>query len=356
MAKKSEKVINRCLYVILTVLFIKKSMKKFLFGIALAFGTILPIAVFAAGGGGGGSVPACSADTWSCGDWGDCSSAGTQTRTCVLTYDCPTVDTPRPPIDQSCTPPAPPAITPTSVPAATPTTSKPANHCSADTWTCANWSACDPDGVQKRHCQKTVDCPAVDTPEPVPIQKCDHLQCGNLPTLRERILCRINLSPAGVARELEIQYLPEECRADKDSTEKTDCIARYKSLQPCWNLPVGEGRLACARAVVKIGPVISDEVKTCEGKTGAEAVACKKDIREKVLYMIKFRFYDLEQRAEDLITRGAPAQTATDFVIFIEQEKQAFNNATTDDARIAVIDAVRTAWQQFVAAVKNQVR
>lgn len=60
--------------------------------------------------------PACTSDTWTCGAWGSCSSGGSQTRTCNMTFDCSTVTTPSPATSQACTPPVvtpPPAATPT---------------------------------------------------------------------------------------------------------------------------------------------------------------------------------------------------------------------------------------------------
>jgi len=46
---------------------------------------------------------ACTADTWTCGEWSTCSADGSQTRTCTLTFDCAGVDTPSPATTQACT-------------------------------------------------------------------------------------------------------------------------------------------------------------------------------------------------------------------------------------------------------------
>ncbi|HYE60127.1 MAG TPA: cadherin-like beta sandwich domain-containing protein [Candidatus Kapabacteria bacterium] len=51
----------------------------------------------------------CTADTWVCDNWNACQSNGTQTcATYRKSFDCPTADTPQPPLSQSCTytPPA----------------------------------------------------------------------------------------------------------------------------------------------------------------------------------------------------------------------------------------------------------
>lgn len=48
------------------------------------------------------ATPACSADTWECGNWGTCSPQGTQSRSCNRTYDCPSAETAAPATSQYC--------------------------------------------------------------------------------------------------------------------------------------------------------------------------------------------------------------------------------------------------------------
>jgi hypothetical protein len=337
-----------------------KSARKFYIGfvfLLLGAGIFISSVVFAVGGGGGGSVPSCNADIWDCTGWSQCSSSGTQTRVCTLTYDCPTANIPKPPESQSCTPPTPPP--PTSPQAEQLQQKKPETKmpsCTKDVWTCGAWSeTCDIEGREQRTCQLSFDCPGVATPPPPESRPCQRLQCGNKPTLRERIFCRLNLTPAGAARELEIQYLPEACRV-KTGAEQKSCIERYKSFQPCWAVKEGQERFSCARNVLKLGPSISEEVKTCQGKKGQEQVTCKKALKEKVLYMIAFRFYDLETRAEELGNRGADLNAIADFETIIELKKQEFDKALTNAERRQIILGVRKAWQEFITKVKDQVK
>lgn len=56
----------------------------------------------------GNPPPTCTEDTWACQPWSPCSAAGTQNRSCQVTVDCPGVETPSPATTQSCTPPPPP--------------------------------------------------------------------------------------------------------------------------------------------------------------------------------------------------------------------------------------------------------
>jgi len=318
---------------------------------------------FAAGSGSGGATPppppSCTADTWDCGAWGACSSQGRQTRSCVLVSDCPSDNSPAPSGEQTCTPSPPPAPAvqqpvkpPTSPP---PPAVKPEPLCLKDVWECGQWGACDSDGKEQRSCRMVRDCSTAQTPSPETVRPCPSLQCGNKTTLRERALCRLKLSPAGVVRELEIEYLPEECRTVTDKTVRASCIAAYKAYKPCWSKSVGEERFGCARSVLKLGPILSDAVKTCQGKTGDAQAACKREVREKVFSMIKFRFYDLEERAEELIKRGADRELVADLVVFITNKKQEFNKASTAEARRQVISDVREGWQTFVREVKSQI-
>lgn len=99
------------------------------------------------------SAPACTQDTWSCGNWNACNANGTQTRVCNRIYDCPNATTPSPSVSQSC------------ATAPTPT-------CAQDTWTCGAWNACQPNGTQTRACSLSNDCAAANTPSPAATQTC----------------------------------------------------------------------------------------------------------------------------------------------------------------------------------------
>lgn len=329
-------------------------MRKFLLPVVVSMGAALFVAVsvFGAGGGGGGSAPSCTEDIWQCSSWSECSLEGKQTRSCVLTFDCGLAETPKPDEEQVCTPPQPAEqASPTSAPAA-----PQAPACTEDIWECSKWSSCDTQGNQRRTCRLTFDCVGVETPEPRFTKRCETLQCGNKETLDERVFCRLNLAPSGIAREYEIQYLPEECRAINQTGLQKACVARYNAYQPCWEEPVGESRFACARTVLQLGPLVAKEVQTCKGKTAEAQVQCKKEVKEKVYGMINFRFYDLEERAEDLAERGADVGIVADFVTLIEMKKQEFNVAKTTAERRKIILDVRQGWKDFVDVIKDQVQ
>ena len=83
--------------------------------------------------------------------WSDCSSSGSQTRSCSKTSNCEG-GAQSPAITQSC------SYTPA---------------CSADTWQCGNWGTCSPQGIQARSCNKTFDCSSAETASPATSQYCE---------------------------------------------------------------------------------------------------------------------------------------------------------------------------------------
>lgn len=286
---------------------------------------MFPVVVFAAGtGGGGGGVSgdtsgsfapsvgsACTKSTWACSEWSACSVEGKQTRTCTKTFDCPS-DTVRPFEEESCTPPV-PEITP--LPRETPATVP----------------------------EKKVVLPPVRT----------HW-CYTLPLLKQRVECRIGLSEKDLAAEYAKQYLPEECRAVRAKKAQGDCVARYKALQPCWEKPIGEERIACAREVIGLPRDLAAEKKSCASqKKQKNRLACLASLRQKAYTLVKFRFYDLNERVEDFLKEHdtIDGRAGIQFVVTSELNKQKFNNARTKTQRLQIIKNERNAWKQAVRAL-----
>ena len=256
---------------------------------------LLAPAAYAAGGGGGGSsgsgggATQCAADYFTCSDWGPCTTAGTRTRSCTLDYDCP--------------------FTSDSMP------------------------------------NETESCRYVS-------QLLNSLKCQNLSTLRERVACRLNLTEEEQEYQLQIQYLPEECRAIHDVAEKEICVKRYGALRPCWTKPYSQ-RAYCVRGVLGIRNLTS-EVDSCSSKSAGQKLLCIKTLRDKVYQLTKARFYDLEERAEEMMKQGVNKQTVTDFLAGAELKKQEFNNATTIDEKKQVVLQMRELWKTFINDVRKQ--
>ena len=145
------------------------------------------------------------------------------------------------------------------------------------------------------------------------------LKCGNLSSRGERVRCRLSLEDEEYARENEILYLPEECR-DMVEEKKNNCINLYKKTQRCWQFPVGESRLQCVRENLNLGRIFSTEIKTCDAK-GTERAKCISEIREKAFNLIKFRFYDLEERAEKISEEGKVSSEDVVLLVSMLEEK-----------------------------------
>lgn len=159
-----------------------------------------------------------------------------------------------------------------------------------------------------------------------------------------------------MARELEIEYLPEECRSLPRANARKQCIATYQSYKPCWHLPVGTERTNCAKQALGLEKdTVAAQLERCvtSGKTRA---ACQEKLREQIYSLIKFRIYDLEERAEELAEEGANLTTVAKFVTFIQEQKQTFNAAKSFQERQKVILNVRAEWNRFVLAVEDDIQ
>lgn len=178
------------------------------------------------------------------------------------------------------------------------------------------------------------------------------LKCGNLASREERVRCRLNLEDEEYARENELSYLPEECR-DLTGERKNNCISLYKKTQRCWQFPVGESRLQCVRENLNLGRSLSAEIRNCDAR-GTERAKCISDVREKAFSLIKFRFYDLEERAEKLAEEEKVSND--DIVLLVtklEDKKVEFNNAATIAQKRAIVLEVRQVWKEFVKKVRR---
>jgi hypothetical protein len=69
-------------------------------------------------------------------------------------------------------------------------------------------------------------------------------RCSDLPTMRERIACRIKLK-----HENELNYLPEECRV-LTGLERAKCINNYKNTIICFSKESDEEIVNCARRAI----------------------------------------------------------------------------------------------------------
>ena len=246
----------------------------------------------------------------------------------------------------SSPPPSQPNISPSSSPS-----SGGGSGCSGDTWTCTEWSACQFDVKQRRQCSISNDCPGVVTPQPKEEQVCNGLKCAQLPTLLERVSCRLNLSKEDIETENRILYLPEYCRAEADQKEREECLALYISFQPCWKIawlpPNGAEREQCARNVLKL-PAASEAKNFCLKKKRPLRAACRNEVKGKQEKLILFKMYEFSRRAENLLSSGRTTlDTVAAFDVLVETKKQELEKHSTVAEWNSLLGEIKNAWEKL---------
>ena len=84
---------------------------------------------------------------------------------------------------------------------------------------------------------------------------------------------------------------------------------------------------------------------------------CIREVKNKNYDLIKWRFYDLEERAEDFMTRGlADKEPVVDFIVKTEENKVKFNEADSKEKRKNIILDVRKDWKSFVNKIRENIR
>ena len=116
--------------------------------------------------------------------------------------------------------------------------------------------------------------------------------------MRDRVRCRTRL-----AAENENDYLPEECRA-MEGDDRGHCVEDYRKVRSCWDLRGTRDRVACVRQNLGAPEDLQKEKVSCDEKLDSEKDACLNNLKAKAYGVIKFRFYNLEERAERLKEMG----------------------------------------------------
>lgn len=229
-----------------------------------------------------------------------------------------------------------------------------ADACPNDVWKCTAWSECQKDGMQTRACTLDYDCPGVDTPKPAERESCAYvsglvssLKCHNLGAIKERVACRLSLSESDLSHELKIAYLPEECRALGNDKDREECVQLYSSTQKCWKQPIGRQRSECLKNVLGIKD-LKEEKNSCTNPS------CFANVKRKAYAIIKFNFYDLEERAEWLYENGKISkEQAADIISKLEEKKIEFNNAKNKQERKNIIKQTNELWKSFVDGLRK---
>ena len=179
------------------------------------------------------------------------------------------------------------------------------------------------------------------------------LKCGHLSTVRERVSCRLKLGREEAYEDNEISFLPEECRA-LEGGKQEKCIDKYNKTQRCWKFPVGDERIKCVKENLELKKSHKDEKLECRKLDGEEKGRCVQELKDKSYDLIKFRFYDLEERAEELKEKGvANEDDVVELVAALEEKKIEFNNASTIKEKKRIILEVRKIWKDFVKKIRE---
>jgi hypothetical protein len=170
--------------------------------------------------------------------------------------------------------------------------------------------------------------------------------CYFLEDLRERISCRLQKDHQAMEEELKRYYLPEECRfMDSGSEAQESCIDRYQDLLPCWDEGIGPDRISCVKAKLELPQTLLPISEYC----GVESETCEYDYRHKVYHLITFRFYDAEERVEEWYEEERISlEDAVEFIAFIAESKNTFNQAQIKIERVEVIKSVIEEWGSLV--------
>jgi hypothetical protein len=77
-------------------------------------------------------------------------------------------------------------------------------------------------------------------------------------------------------------------------------------------------------------------------------------VNKKIYWLIKYRFYDLEKRAEKLADAGVSKTSIIDLITAVEEKKLQFNEANSREKRKKIILEVREIWKQFIMKAKEE--
>lgn len=215
-----------------------------------------------------------------------------------------------------------------------------------------------PSGTSAPPAEKKKSLPPQKEPEkaaPKPAVLLGKKHCGQLEKLEDRIKCRFGVSEEVLKEELKTAYFPEGCRRGKPEWQEA-CKARYKAIGPCWYLEQTAGDKYPAKKIyscLKKELKLADELKPVKSYCKDKDASCAEEYQKSVYNLIISRFYDAEQRAEDLRTQGRLSDEDTQaFIVFISRQKLAFYDAQTKAERVKIIQDVGAEWQKLLKKLK----
>jgi len=81
------------------------------------------------------------------------------------------------------------------------------------------------------------------------------------------------------------------------------------------------------------------------------------ELKEKVFTLIKFRFYNLEYKAQEIMKKYNISESiVVNFISSIENKKQEFNSADSIEEKKQIVRDVMNLWKQFIDQIKSEIR
>lgn len=178
-------------------------------------------------------------------------------------------------------------------------------------------------------------------------QEQKQFRCADLLSMFDRVKCRLSLTPAEQESELELLYLPEQC-FPLAGEQQTKCVQSYQELRRCQVYNNSRTRIDCAKQTIGLQGNFNQHCADAQDKT-----ACKEEFRQKTYRLIIFRFYELEEKAEELLAEGRiDLQTAADFITLVEAAKIKFSEVQSYEEKKNVILGVRDIWKELIKVVR----
>jgi len=182
-----------------------------------------------------------------------------------------------------------------------------------------------------------------------PTQQPSGLLCGDKPSRRERVQCRLDLEKEEFEYEYKLRFLPEEC-IPLEGKQRARCISIYQSVQQCWKFPDTPARVNCVKNQIRFKNV-REEIQSCIMLPAEERKPCIENVKDNVYTIIKFKFYNLEEKAEGLLEEGnVPQDAVAQFITEVEGKKVEFNLAATIAEKRQIITAVNKLWKEFLSS------
>lgn len=186
------------------------------------------------------------------------------------------------------------------------------------------------------------------TEKKVEESKGEELKCSGYMSIQDRVKCRLNLRE-NEEDEYE-NFYPEECKERQDSKQ---CLQDYRAVQSCWKFDRGEDRINCVKKQLDISS-IKEQKQACEVLEQSSKGQCIADLKRKAYGLIKFRLYDLEEEAEEMLEQGVLSEEdVAEFVVKMEQSKLAFNKASSKNEKKRILLEARKYWINLMKKVEK---